>query len=556
MTQSPATQGPGLAKCWPLLTSPANIAPSRSDRFRRAIGIILAISVFALMAMVFAALFGTVTSKTTATTATANSPDIAHLVRMSLIQAMLSTFFSLLSGILGAWALNRTVFPGRKILISLLATAIVAPGLVVALGIINIWGNGGWVNQLLAPLQTRLPGSIFGLHGIVLAHTVLNGAFAAHILLTRLTNIEGQKLKIGQSLALTPWQRFKILDWPVLSGALPPLASIIFLLAFTSFPIVLLLGGGPANQTLEVAIYTAIRFDFNLNFSVTIALVQVGICMLIILPALFATPSLASAGLPAPHPWRSPKPLRIFQATILVLIALGFILPLLSIIIKGVGPDIFTTLSRASFWRATATSLVLGTISAALTIFVALRIAMAHAALKSKFAGTVLSLPLFAYLVMPSLVLALGFFLASRHLNIPPSLGAPVILVIANVLLALPFTFAALAPALTAIDKRYNRLSRTLNLSGFNRWRYVEWPLLGREMGLASALAFCFSLGDLAIISLFNTSQFTTLPWAMFRAMGAYRTNEAATIAALILFLCFAVFWILPELFQRMAKKC
>ncbi|MCF6302930.1 MAG: hypothetical protein L3J13_06985, partial [Devosiaceae bacterium] len=297
-------------------------------------------------------------------------------------------------------------------------------------------------------------------------------------------------------------------------------------------------------------------FYFYLNFAVSLALVQVGICTLIVLPALLANPSIASAGRPAAPPWRSPLLAHIAQIIVLVLLSIGFVLPLLTVIAKGISSDILITLSRASFWKATATSLTLGITSAFLTVFIAMRIAMARSQLRSRFATAALSLPLFAYLVMPSLVLALGFFLALRNLNIPPTLGAPFVLIIANVLLALPFTFAALAPALSAIDRRYNKLARSLNLSGFERWRYVEWPLLGREIGLAGALAFCFSLGDLAIISLFNTAQFTTLPWAMFRAMGAYRTNEAATIAALILLLCFAIFWFLPGFIQRLAKKC
>ena len=37
-----------------------------------------------------------------------------------------------------------------------------------------------------------------------------------------------------------------------------------FMLCFTSFTIVLALGGGPQNSTLEVAIYQAIFFEFDL----------------------------------------------------------------------------------------------------------------------------------------------------------------------------------------------------------------------------------------------------------------------------------------------------
>lgn len=512
---------------------------------------VFVLAIFGLMLSVLATLFGVASSQTSA-----NPANIPHLVRMGLIQASLSTIASLTTGIAIAWALNRLNFPGRSLLISLLATAIVAPGLVVALGVISVWGNAGWANQILALFSQELPGSIFGLHGILLAHTVLNGAFAAHLFLARLQTIPAQKLKTGQSLALSPLQRFLVLDWPVLSNALPPLASIIFLLTFTSFPIVLLLGGGPANQTLEVAIYAAVRFSFDLNTAVSLALIQLVICTLIILPALFSAPNLASTGVTKPQNWHDNTIARVLQIFILCTAIIGFAAPLLAIIVKGIDPNLWTTINRPSFINATITSLIIGIISAALTIFITLRIAMARLSLKTKATQTAMSLPLFAYLLMPSVVLALGFFISLRALGIDTTIAAPFVLIVANVLLALPFAFATIFPPLQAINQRYAKLSTALNLSGNSRWKFVEWPNLGREIGLAGALAFCFSLGDLAIISLFGTANFTTLPWAMFRAMGAYRTNEAATIAALILILCLGVFWILPTLFSRWAKQC
>ena len=49
----------------------------------------------------------------------------------------------------------------------------------------------------------------------------------------------------------------------MLRAALPGVAGLVFMLCVTSFTIVLTLGGGPAATTLEVAIYQALRFDFD-----------------------------------------------------------------------------------------------------------------------------------------------------------------------------------------------------------------------------------------------------------------------------------------------------
>ena len=74
-----------------------------------------------------------------------------------------------------------------------------------------------------------------------------------------------------------------------------------------------------------------------------------------------------------------------------------------------------------------------------------------------------------------------------------------------------------------------------------------------RDTGLVLALGFCFSLGDLGVIALFGTQDFATLPLLMVRALGAYRTHDAAAIAALMLVLTIAAFVALPRLFARLA---
>jgi len=514
---------------------------------RTTIGIIIALLISALMIALFTSILAVAGPGADAAT----SPDIAHLVRMSAIQAGLSTLFSLVSGLGIAWALNRLDFYGRSVIVSLFGAAIVAPGLVVAFGLISVWGRSGWISGLFSLSGLNWNVNIFGLGGILFAHTVLNGAFAARILLARLDAIAATKLKIGQSLALGPIERFYHLDWPAISGALGGLAAIIFLLAFTSFPIVLLLGGGPANQTLEVAIYAAVRLDFNLNAAVQLSLVQLILTSFFILPALAATPSLASAGSPKQQIWSDGPLAGTIQWLVLILGVLGFGLPLLAVLVDGLGRSLFATISSRYFWQAAAASLAIGSTSAVLTLVLALLLAMARASVVNSLWRAILGLPLFAYLVIPGVVLSLGFFLLARALNLDGAWVAPLVLILANGLLALPFAFSTLAPSLNAIDKRYNKLCRALDLDGWSRWRLVEWPLLGRETGIVLALGFGFSLGDLTVISLFGTNSFTTLPWAMYQALGAYRSNEAATIGAMMLLASMAMFWLLPKLFKR-----
>ena len=64
----------------------------------------------------------------------------------------------------------------------------------------------------------------------------------------------------------------------MLREVVPGALLVIFLICTTSFAVALTLGGGPRATTLEVAVYQALRFDFDLGRAVTLALVQLLLC--------------------------------------------------------------------------------------------------------------------------------------------------------------------------------------------------------------------------------------------------------------------------------------
>jgi thiamine transport system permease protein len=211
-------------------------------------------------------------------------------------------------------------------------------------------------------------------------------------------------------------------------------------------------------------------------------------------------------------------------------------------------------LSQPVFWWSSLSSLVIGAISALLTLLLALLLALGRSATPNGVWRTILGLPAFAYLAVPAVVLSLGFFLLVRHIGISPNIAAPYVVILGNTLLSLPFAMAMLGPPLEAIARTRGKLIRSLGLSGWRQFTAVEYPLLARDIGIALALAFCFSLGDLGVIALFGTQDFQTLPLMMFRAIGAYRNNDAAAIAAVLLMGTIIAFIGLPKLVERIAR--
>lgn len=490
-------------------------------------------------------------------------PRFYRTLFWTTLQAGISTLLSIIVGIALAWALShRTRFPGRSIYIALLSSALVLPTLVVVLGIVTVLGRSGWINDALrfTALPTFDP-FIFGLTGIVLAHVYFNASYVARTLLNRFESIPESLRKLTRSLGLNAWQRFRMTELPAISSTLPTLSITIFLLCFTSFSIVLVLGGSPKYNTLEVSIYEAIKLDFNLGRALGLALTQLAICAVLIVVGnrfgrdnrLISLPVTKQSGL------QDSPGAAMLQWIFITIFGLIFILPLAAVMADGVAANFNGIFSDRNFKIALVTSLLIASASTILVLLSSVLFATAYATLATtqrlgnlKFSKPILRLLGFSstlYLAVPALVLGLGFFILAQVIGGPQTTWAAIALLTSNVLMVLPFAIGTLAPAMTKAANRYDKLAFSMGVKSLNRWRLVESSLLRPELAYIASLAFCMSLGDLGIIALFGNQDFITLPWLLYQKMGSYRTDEAAGIALFMLAITLIVFLLLPKLF-------
>ncbi|MDA9008590.1 ABC transporter permease subunit [Alphaproteobacteria bacterium] len=488
----------------------------------------------------------------------------AKLIRtlaFTSVQAGLSTLASLAMALPLSWALShQRKFLGRRLLVALLSVAMVLPALVAVLGLVTVWGRRGWFNDLLTTMELGSTGSwIYGIGGILLAHCFLNAPFMARSLLQRFEAIPTEQRKLSRSLDLSAWQRFRFMEWPAIKGSLPALCSTVFLLCFTSFAIVLTLGGSPKYNTLEVAIYEAIKLDFDIRRAVILALTQLAVCaVLVSIASSFRITSKSVSEQNYVSPWPETGTKLTLQIALIGLFAVFFLAPLAAIVVNGTSKDLWKVLQDPLFHRTAFNSLALATASALLTLLMAITLikARVNTIAPERMPQTKLTLLLrqvlsfsgSLYLAVPSLVMAFGFFLLARQLFSSIYFVAPVALILANALLALPFAMAVLGPAIEKTASKHDRLAFTLRIKGWSRWRLLEWPLIRQEVAFVSALAFCFSLGDFGIISLFGSQDFATLPWLLYQKMGSYRTDEAAAIALILLIITLTVFLAVPTM--------
>jgi thiamine transport system permease protein len=307
---------------------------------------------------------------------------------------------------------------------------------------------------------------------------------------------------------------------------------------------------------LEVAIYEAVRLDFDLAYAAKLALLQLAICGLLIW--MSSGVQSAAAAVRRPAVWQGQERWAGAQRFVIAGLAVAFILPLTATINDGLSTDFLAIWRQPVFLQALATSLAIATLSAGFTLALAWALAVARVSLLAPsrldgrggaallarglaFAGSL-------YLAVPALVLGLGLFLLFRLLGANYTLVGPVAVLLANMLLALPFALAILLPALGNAVSRYDRLAASLGLKGWARFRLLEGPMLRADLTFVGALSFCLSFGDLGVIALFGNQDFVTLPWLLYQKFGSYRTGEAAAIALVMLALTLIAFVIVPKL--------
>jgi thiamine transport system permease protein len=460
-------------------------------------------------------------------------------VRFTLVQALLSASLSVALAIPVARALARRQFAGRGVLITLMGAPFILPTLVAVLGLLAVFGRSGLVNDGLA-LVGLGPVNIYGLHGVVLAHVFYNLPLATRIILQGWAAIPAERIRLAVALGFAPRDRLRHLEAPMLREVAPGAFLLVFLICLTSFAVALALGGGPRATTVELAIYQAFRFDYDMGRASALALVQFGLCLGAGLLALrVALPSGMGGGLDRPLPRMEYRRGAIWADAGIIALSAAFLLVPLALIVARGAPHLASL--PPSVWDAALRSLWVALGATALTTVFALVLAHAIVALPRTGALALEWLGLAALAASP-LVIGTGLFLILRPWADPRDMALAVTMLV-NAGLALPFALRLVLPALRDSMATQGRLAASLGLHGLARLRLVTLPRLRRPLGFAAGLTAALSMGDLGVILLFAEAERATLPMQLYRLMQAYRQDDAAGAALLLLLASLLLFW-------------
>jgi thiamine transport system permease protein len=473
-------------------------------------------------------------------------PREHRVIWFTVWSSLLGTVVSVLLGVPAAHLLHRREFPGRRLLRALLLVPFVLPTVVVGVAFRELIGESG-------------PLGFLGLDGsaaaIVAGLVFFNVAVVIRAVGAAWESLDPRPAEAAAALGATPGQVLRTVTLPALRPAIVSAASVVFLFCATAFGIVLTLGG-VRYSSVETEIYLLTADLLDLQGAAALSIVQ----LLAITALLFLTGRLRRVADPTLA--RSPRPIRRaprpgagdwpgVTATLLVLLLVG--LPLGALVagslrvgdgwglgnyraLETTGSDnallvpattaLMTSLRTAV--DATWMSLLLG----GLVAVVATRRSQTRA---ERRARTLLDGLFMLPLGVSAVTLGFGLLITLDH---PPVdfRESPLLVPLAQALVALPLVVRTIAPVLAGVDDRQRQAAASLGAGALRAFATVDLPVLSRPLAAAGGFAFAVSLGEFGATSFLARPDRPTLPVVIFRLIGhPGAMNYGMSLAASVL---------------------
>lgn len=486
---------------------------------------------------------------------------VSRVFLFTFYQATLSTLLTLLLGLPAAYLFARYDFRGTSLLRALTAVPFMLPTVVVAAGFSALLGPRGLVHSLFPLSSFHFIGTFMA---ILIAHVFYNTTIIIRLVGNALSSLDPRLESAARSLGADPLRVWWNVTVPLLRPALLASTLLVFLFDFTSFGVILLLGGSQF-ATLEVEIYLRVLRLPNLPLAALLSFIQLACTMVFsILYSRFATrATIQTNPRSARSNLRRPKPIRekIVVTTFIFLLTAFFLLPLSALPIRslfrleadrgqrgevqyGFTADYYRELfinQRGSIFyvppiQATVNSLAYagGTVILSLLLGFPAAFALARPGRLERILDPLIILPLGSSTVM----LGLGFILAYGVW-----LTSPLLVPFAHTLVALPFVIRTLQPAIASIPQQLRQAASSLGASPLEVWKTIDLPILRRAALAAGTFAFTISLGEFGATLLIARPEYPTIPVAIERFLsqpGGLNYGQAMAMATILMVLTVA----------------
>jgi thiamine transport system permease protein len=496
------------------------------------------------------------------------SPNTAKVLGFTLWQAALSTLLTLLVGLPGAFLLGRYDFRGKSLLRALTAIPFVLPTLVVAAAFNALLGPRGWLNLALMNILNLPQPPIhftYTLAAILLAHVFYNTTIVLRTVGDFWSHLDPRLPQAAQTLGASRWQTLVHVTLPLLKPAIAAAALLVFIFDFTSFGVILILGG-PRFATLEVEIYNQTIGLFNLPLAASLSLLQLActLSLMVIYTRLSSRLSQPISLRPIQHTQRKLRAARsrLWAGLLAAFLLSLFTLPLVALAARsfvqveavrgGLAPEVprltldfyreLTANRRQSYFYAPpSTAIAVSLAYATATVLLALALGLPASLALARDSHSPASRLFDPLLMLPlgtsAVTLGLGFIIA---LGRPPLdwRASPLIVPVAHTLAAFPFVVRSLTPALRSIRPRLRQAAMVIGATPLQVIRHIDLPLVGRALLVSATFAFTISLGEFGATALIFRPEYPTIPLMIYRFIsqpGALNYGQALALSTLLM---------------------
>jgi len=455
-----------------------------------------------------------------------------RILGLTLLQASLGTVISLVLGVPGAYVLYRTRFRGQGAVRAFVTVPFVLPTIVVGVAFRSLLAPHGPLGFL---------GWEESLWGIVAALVFFNYAVVVRTVGGTWAQLDPRAEQSARALGASPARAFWHVTLPALAPAIASAASLVFLFCATSFGTVLVLGG-MRYGTIETEIWVQTTQFLDLRAAAVLSVAQ-----LLVVAGALAVAGRARAkrerAVELATEARAVRPISRADAvplavTVLALAALA--LPIGHLVVRslrtpqGWGLGNYLALGTTgganalsvTVWEATANSLRVAALAAAIAVLVGTLVAIVLSRRPAARAGRRALSLMDALFMLPlgvsAVTVGFGFLVTlDRPLGLPVDLRTAGLLVpIAQAVVAVPLVVRVLLPVLRAIDPRQRQAAATLGASPRRVLAAVDARVAAKPLGLAVGFAFAVSLGEFGATSFLARPDAATLPVVVFRLIG------------------------------------
>ena len=501
-----------------------------------------------------------------------NLPLLTKTIRFTFKEAILSTLITMPVGIICAFIFSRYKFPGKRICMSVISVPFMLPTVVVAAGM-NAWlGPRGVLNVLLMRILSlnNPPVKIMNTFGIILfAHVFYNTSLVIRMVSNSWTLIDKNIINAAETLGARTKDLFFKIILPLISPSIISSALLVFLFDFTSYGVVLLMGG-PKFRTLEVEISYQTLQVFDLKTAGVLSFIQILITLMIVFGEQKIKTREVRFNKIKIFDENMKKPETIFERILIITVIgsvmLMTVLPMFSLIFRSFyvsGTDVSRNGLRAGFSLIYYKNLFINErnsyffVSPGKAILFSMINAFYCSVLAVAMGGLICAAArrghawrfLNSFVLLPigtsAVTLGLGYLIAYRKM-----MTSTWITPLAHSIVVLPFVIRTLRPAIEHLPVSLGQSASLLGAKPVVVFSKIEIPILRRAIINSIVFSFTISMGEFGATSFLTRPERPTLPIAIYNYLskpGGLNYGQAMAMSTFLLIISLASIFIISH---------